>query len=97
MLNETGYSDNGGTGSAAEYYLLSSFGQLSITFDVYGPYTVSHNMEYYGGNTSSSHSKNAKELVIEAINLAGNDGVDFSQYDANNDGVVDNVSVFFAG
>ena len=97
LLNETGYSDNGGTGSAAEYYLLSSFGQLSLTFDVYGPYTVSHNMEYYGGNTSSSHSKNAKELVIELINLAGNDGVDFSQYDANNDGVVDNVSVFFAG
>lgn len=97
LLNETGYSDNGGTGCAAEYYLLSSFGRLNLIFDVFGPYTVSHNMEYYGGNSGSSHSKNARELVIELINLAGNDGVDFSLYDANNDGVVDNVSVFFAG
>ena len=97
MLNTTGYSENGGTGSAHEYFLLSSDGLLDLRFDVYGPYTVSHNMEYYGGNSGSSHSKNAQEMVKEMINLAGNDGVDFSQYDADNDGVVDNVSVFFAG
>ena len=97
MLNLKGYRDNGGTGSAREYFLLSSGGLLQITFDVYGPYTVSHNMAYYGGNTGTSHYKNARELVVEMINLAGNDGVDFSIYDANNDGEVDNVSIFFAG
>lgn len=97
MLNLKGYSDNGGTGSAREYYMLSSNGLLQLTFDVYGPYTVSHNMEYYGGNTATSHYKNARELVVEMINLAGNDGVDFSIYDANNDGEVDNVAIFFAG
>lgn len=97
MLNTIGYSENAGTGSVREYYLISSDGLLDLYFDVYGPYTVSHNMEYYGGNSSSSHSKNASELVKEMINLAGNAGVDFSRYDANNDGVVDNVSIFFAG
>ncbi|MBP5290125.1 MAG: M6 family metalloprotease domain-containing protein [Paludibacteraceae bacterium] len=97
LLNETGYSENGGTGSVAEYYRLASYGQLNLIFDVYGPYTVSHNMEYYGGNTGSSHSKNAREMLVELINMAGNDGVNFALYDANNDGVVDNVSVFFAG
>ena len=37
MLNQTGYSENGGTGSAREYYFLSSNGLLQLTFDVYGP------------------------------------------------------------
>ena len=97
MLNEAGYSEHGGTGSAAEYYLLSSYEQLNLIFDVYGPYTVSHNAEYYGGNSGTSHSKNARELVVELINLAGNAGVNFSRYDANNDGIVDNVSIFYAG
>lgn len=96
MLNETGYSANGGTGSVAEYYTLSSNGQLSLIFDVYGPYTVSHNLSYYGSNTSSSHSSNVQQLVVELINLAAA-GVDFSAYDANNDGRVDNISIFFAG
>ena len=97
MMNVIGYSDNHGTGSVREYYLISSDNFLDLRFDVYGPYVVSHNLEYYGANSGTSHSKNAQELVKEMINLAGNDGVDFSLYDADNDGVVDNVSVFFAG
>ncbi len=97
MLNTSGYSENGGTGSAREYYQLSSSGQLDLVFDVFGPYTLSHDMEYYGGNSGSSHSKNARELVVELINMAGADGVNFALYDADNNGVVDNVSIFFAG
>ena len=97
MLNDSAYSDNNGTGSVCEYYLESSSRQLSLVFDVLGPYTVSHNVEYYGGNSSHSSSQNAQALIVELINLAGKAGVDFSRYDANNDGVVDNVSVFFAG
>ena len=97
MLNSPNYRANNGTGSVSEYYQLSSNGKLLLRFDVFGPFTVSHNMEYYGGNTNSSHNKNAQELVSELINLAGNNGVDFSLYDADNNGVVDNVSVFVAG
>lgn len=97
LLNEDGYSANNATGSAHEYYYLSSDGQLNLIFDVYGPFTVSHNREYYGGNTSTSHYKNAQGFVTELINLAADAGVDFSLYDANNDGVVDNISIFFAG
>ena len=37
MLNQPGYSDNGGTGSARDFYMDNSAGAFKPTFDVYGP------------------------------------------------------------
>ena len=50
MMNQKGYSANGATGSAADYYYQNSKGVFDPSFDVYGPVTVSHEMAYYGGN-----------------------------------------------
>ena len=36
-------------------------------------------------------------MVIDACNLAASDGVDFSQFDTDGDGIVDNVFVYYAG
>ena len=36
-------------------------------------------------------------MISDACRLAAENGVDFSRYDSNNDGKVDNVFVFFAG
>ena len=69
LFNENHYSANGSTGSVRDYYLASSNGALDIQFDVYGPYTLSHNEAYYGGNTQTSSTKNAQELVKEAAKL----------------------------
>ena len=44
MLNETGFSDYGATGCAAEYFRTNSSQQFKPTFDVYGPITLSKNM-----------------------------------------------------
>ncbi len=68
-----------------------------MQFDVYGPYTLSRNEEYYGGNTRSSSTKNAQELVKEVTRLAETDGVDFTKYDNKNSGYVDLVAVVTAG
>ena len=103
LLNEKGYNDNGGTGSANEYFVESSAGQFNPQFDVYGPFTLAHERSYYGENsyrtdgTLISHSKRVGEMVVEACNLAVNAGVDFSLYDENNDGVIDNVFIYYAG
>ena len=96
------YNENGGTnpnttGSVREYFLSASDSLLELEFDVYGPYTVKNDMAYYGGNTSSSHMKNIDELVCEAAKLASENGVDFAQYDNNNDGIIDNLSIVVAG
>lgn len=97
LFNENHYSANGSTGSVRDYYLASSNGALDIQFDVYGPYTLSHNEAYYGGNTQTSSTKNAQELVKEAAKLAEADGVNFSPYDNTQSGYIDLVGIITAG
>lgn len=97
MLNQKGYSNNNGTGSAYDYFYSASNGQFEPEFDVYGPITLANNMEYYGGNISGSGTdKNAMEMIVEACEGLDNE-INFKEYDRNNDGVLDNVYVFYAG
>lgn len=97
LLNQEGYSGNGGTGSARDYFKTASFGVSSPEFVVVGPYNLPNNREYYGGNTSSGDDQRAREMVVEACNAASADGVDFSTYDTDADGIVDNVFIYYAG
>ncbi len=95
MLNEPDFSDYGGTGSAKEYFEECSDNLFRPDFDLYGPVTLSRAMKYYGGNVGGSDA-HPEEMVIEACNLL-DDTVDFSQYDRDGDGFIDNVFLFYAG
>ena len=53
-------------------------------------------MSYYGRNTATSNSENAKVLAREAFNKADAD-VNFDLYDNDGDGNVDGVYIIFAG
>lgn len=96
MLNEKGFNDYGGTGCATEYFETSSNGQFQPEFDLFGPITLSKNMKYYGGNDMYGNDSNPEQMVIEACQQL-DDIVDFSEYDRDNDGFIDNVFVFYAG
>lgn len=96
MLNETGFNDYGGTGCAKEYFTLNSDGAFNCDFDVFGPITLSKNMSYYGGNDWYGNDENPADMVKEACEQL-DDTVDFSEYDRDGDGVVDNVFIFYAG
>lgn len=97
MLNESGYSDNGATGSARDYFIASSDSAFSPQFDVYGPYTLPNNTAYYGGNSGSRTDVNAADMIKQAVSLACDAGVDLQQYDTDGDGTLDNVFVYYAG
>lgn len=96
MLNDEGFSQNGGTGSARDYFIDSSNGIFTPVFDVYGPVTLSHNREYYGGNNSWGDDQHPEQMVIEACQQL-DDEVDFSIYDGDGDGKIDMVFIFYAG
>lgn len=96
LLNEEGYSDNSATGSARDYFIASSMGIFKPQFDVYGPYNLEHDYAYYGAN-NRGHDNDPRSMIIEACRMADADGVDFTQYDLNNDGRIDNVFVYYAG
>lgn len=97
LYNGKGGTNPRATGSVHNYYIASSDSALSLEYDVLGPYTLSHNMAYYGANVGENYNKNASALVREAAQLAYDAGVDLSIYDNNNDGIVDNLSIVVAG
>lgn len=96
MLNEDGFSDYGGTGCAAEYFRESSMGRFEPQFDVYGPITLSNDMRYYGRNDAAGNDLYPWKMAVEACEQL-DDTVDFSQYDRDGDGMIDNIFVFYAG
>ncbi len=97
LLNEEGYSNNGGTGSAKDYFKTASNGISSPDFVVVGPYNLKQHTAYYGANENSGDDIRPREMIIEACLAASEDGVDFKQFDTDGDGIVDNVFVYYAG
>ena len=57
LLNEKGYSVNGGTGSARDYFYENSNGGFEPVFDVYGPVILPQTKAYYGGNDANGDDK----------------------------------------
>ena len=97
LFNAVDYHDNNVTGSVRDYYRFASQGQLDYLSDIYGPYTASHPMTYYGSNISTGGSDaHAIDLCIEAMKSLPKD-IDFSRYDNDNDGLIDNVHIIYAG
>ena len=92
LLNQNGYSGNGGTGSVQDFYLANSNDQFKPVFDVYPVVTLSHDMAYYGSNNDA----HASDAVVEAAK-ALNSQVDFSRYDVDRDGYVDMCLMYYAG
>ena len=97
FFNEEGFSESGNAGSVHDYFYECSYGQFNLTFDVYGPVTVSKECAYYGQNNENGDDMYAAEMVAEACRLADELGADFSQYDWDGDGIVDQVFLVYAG
>ena len=95
QFNKPGYNKNSHIGSVRDYFLDQSYQQLTIDFDVVGPYTVSEGWRYYGKQRDGS-DQHPCQLVSEACKLADED-VNFKDYDWNGDGEVDQVFVVYAG
>ena len=98
MLNEDGYNQRNGPGCAAEYFREQSGGLFNLQFDVYGPYQVSTKAQPTAKPTDNTRNYGAGPMT-EATKqfLAENPDIDFSQYDWNNNGYVNQVVYVFAG
>ena len=95
LMNTVDYRQGYFSGSVHDYFAEQSNGKFSLSFDVVGPVKLSRPMAYYGEN-SLMGDRHVGEMVAEAIQLA-DDSVDYSQYDWDGDGTVDQVVVIYAG
>lgn len=97
MFNKVGYNDNDHIGSVRDYFYDQSYGKLEIDFDVVGPVSMPEPSTFYGKDASATLTDvNAGLMVIEACKAA-DEWVDFSDYDWDGDGVVDQVFLVYAG
>lgn len=98
MLNKPGFSEYGACGSAHDYYLDSSNGKFDLTFDVTEVVPLKHNSAWYNGLDLNPTNKNRRwgSAIVEALEYL-DDKVDFSQYDLDNDGCIDNIFFFYSG
>ena len=92
--NRTNFNGGGSyvrcTGSIRDYFRDNSDGQFVPTFDVVGPVQINRSQYYV------KKSQYAAQLMIDACTAADSQ-VDFSDYDVDNDGVVDMIYFIFSG
>lgn len=94
QLNEPGFSDYWGKGSALDYYIDTSNGKYKPQFDVYGPVKISKKAAYFEDNDSGHMS----ELIQESLTTLYEAGeIDFTNYDLDENGIVDTVFFYYAG
>lgn len=96
MLSEKGFSQNGATGSVCDYFHDSSFGIFELDPVVKGPVTLPQNMAYYGAPDGTKPDAHPEQMIRDACALVDDD-TDFSEFDLDNDGFIDNVYVFYPG
>ena len=95
-LENLGNREDANICSVAKYFQLVSKGDFVPQFDVYGPVTMPRNLSFYGGTEKGGGGEKMDSLLKHAC-IATDAEIDFSQYDANNDGYVDLVYVIYAG
>lgn len=103
LMNKSNYNENGALGSFRDYYLENSYGELDIETDVlkdeYGDYVwvkLPHDKAFYGANVNGN-DKNPEQMVVDAVYEAMKYGLDFSVYDNDGDGDVDNLMIIHSG
>lgn len=109
LCNSTNCTVNSGYPSAAQYFADQSNGSYRPVFDVFGPVTLSQNLDHYGHNidaygnltdesSDETEDQYATDAVIEACILANQQyTINWADYDSDNDGYVDFVYVIYAG
>ena len=98
MLNEPGYNQRNGAGCMADYFRVQSGGLFNMQFDVYGPYMVNYKAKPDLNATESTRNYGVTQMrEATQMFLTENPDIDFSQYDWNNDGNVNQVIYVYAG
>ena len=85
-----------GPETALSYFKDQWKGSYTFRFDITEIVTLPQNYAYYGANNEDGEDEKAAEMIVDACAAVGPE-VDFSAYDNDGDGEVDNVFVFFSG
>ncbi len=97
IFNHPGYNQRDGVGCVADYFRDQSNGLFNLQFDVYGPVKVNHLANPYTNPTSDTKNYGTSVFKDAAQKLVDSLDVDFSPYDWNGNGRVNQVLYIYAG
>jgi len=96
--------------SLNSYYTKSSYGKLNLTADVFGYYRAEHPSSYYENEYEKLYAWNDvtndylysedevtyvdSDIIFEVLSFY-DDQIDYSDYDANNDGYIDGIYLIY--
>jgi M6 family metalloprotease-like protein len=84
------------TGSAKQFIQLNSHGTLEIDFDIM-PWKTTDNTEAYYSFNKSGVTRDFGQSTHSVLDQLEADGVDFSDYDANDDTKIDAIVIVHSG
>ncbi|MCS7250247.1 MAG: M6 family metalloprotease domain-containing protein [candidate division WOR-3 bacterium] len=85
--------------SLRDYYYEVSYGNLIITGEVFGWFSLNNNYSYYVDSNYGiygNYPNNSQGLVIDLIKICDTH-INFQEYDEDNDGYVDNLIIVHSG
>ena len=91
-FSDTRYGQNQNYKGVRGYFKDCSYGQFTPVFDVIGPVKLPKPQAVYGKGRYDR-----MDLLLPDACAAVDDSVNFADYDANNDGMIDLVYVIYAG
>ena len=96
MFNKKGFDYGNHIGSVKDYFEFNSSGKFKPEFTVVGPVTLDSTYSYYGQNDANGEDLHAAQMVYEAC-IKASHLVDYSLFDADQNGSVDNIYIYYAG
>ena len=93
LLNQKGYKEAPYVGSVRDYFYQQSYGQFRLTFDV--QYVEVGKASNYA--STNANDENSQYLVDDAMEILLTRDIDWSLYDWNGDGEVEQLLFVYAG
>ncbi|MBO5919431.1 MAG: M6 family metalloprotease domain-containing protein [Bacteroidales bacterium] len=97
QLNGNGYSHNGAQGCAAEYFNTNFQGTARFEFPIAAQVSLDTTIATYGAHSATFNDTDVTQLLLDACTAAQAQGTDFSLFDPDNNGTIENIAIIFAG
>ncbi len=97
QLNGNGYSHNGAQGCAAEYFNINFHGTAKFEFPIAAQVSLDTPIATYGAHSATFNDTDVTQLFLDACAVAQAQGTDFSVFDPDNNGSIENIAIIYAG
>jgi len=94
ILNESHFNEEPFRGSVHDYFYDQSYGQFNLTFDLH-EITLPDSLNKY--KSTSQDDENSKYMVNDIIDILVAKGIDWSPYDWDGDGTIEQLLIIYAG